>query len=62
MESMGQLNETGDGIESHFAVGIHEAEVSDFDESGWQHMLQKTPDEFDCLQGHGLQRWLPDFL
>jgi hypothetical protein len=29
IEAMAQLNQGADGIEPHFAVGIHEAEIAD---------------------------------
>ena len=53
IESMGQLDQAADGIQAHLAVGIHEAEVSDFHEPGWQNVLEKTPDEFHDIESHG---------
>ena len=53
IESMRRFNEASNGIELNFAIGIHKAEVSDFHESGWQDMLEKTADELQHIQSHG---------
>ena len=53
IEAIAQLDESADGIESYFAVGIHEAEVANLHESGRQHVLQEASDEFHDIESHG---------
>jgi len=37
----------------HLAPGIHEAEITDFHEPGWEDVLEEAPHEFDHVERHG---------
>jgi hypothetical protein len=53
MKATAELDQPSDGIKVHFAVGVHEAKVSDFHEAGGKHMLEESPDKFHDMEGHG---------
>jgi Tat protein secretion system quality control protein TatD with DNase activity len=52
IEAIAQLDQSSEGIECYFTVGIHEAEIADLHETGWQHMLEEATDEFHDIQSH----------
>ena len=52
-ESIGKLDQPPDGFDVHLAPGIHEAEIADFHEPGWQDVLEEAPHEFDHVEHHG---------
>lgn len=55
IEAIAELDESAHGIETHLAVGVHEAEVADFHEACGEHVLQEAPDELHDVECHGAQ-------
>jgi hypothetical protein len=35
------------------AIGVHETVITDLHEAGGQDVLEKPPDEFHVIEGHG---------
>ena len=52
-DAKGLFDQRANGAEFDLAIGIHEAEIADFHESGRQHVLKETPDELHDIESHG---------
>jgi len=52
-DAKGLFDQRANGAKFDLAIGIHEAEIADFHESGRQHVLKETPDELHDIESHG---------